>query len=479
MSFSWSSARRIGRAYRQGETTPLALVERALGVLAELDRGQPPLRAFISLHPDDVLSAALASTRRFKEGRPLGPLDGVPVAVKDEYDVLGYRTTSGTLFLGRHPAAQDALAVARLRSQGAVIFGKTNMYELGMSPSGLNPHYGSVRNPYDVERDSGGSSAGSAAAVASGIVPIALGNDGGGSLRIPAALCGVAAIKPSYGRVPTEGVRLVCWSLEHSGPMGATVDDVVLGLEGMLDERLDLPRLGRPLMGRDGPLRLGISEHWWREAEPALARSAHAAVRRLEMAGAELREIQLPHIDLALPVGIATFSVEGAAALEPFLAAGQPMSLPVRIAFDVARGISAVAFVQAQRVRRLIARDFAAALDGVDVILTPTTATAAPRYRPGSEREGGIDERKTYALVAFTFPQNLTGLPAAQVPCGYDEDGLPIGLQVIGRLGDDELTLAVAREVELASERRSPRLWRPLVEDSTGEESSPSPGLLI
>jgi Asp-tRNA(Asn)/Glu-tRNA(Gln) amidotransferase A subunit family amidase len=455
MSFCFTSAADLVAAYRDRRSDPVRVIERALAAAAALDQRQPPMRTFIALDAGDARRQAEASRARWQQGRPLGPLDGVPVAIKDEIDVAGYGTSCGTRFLGHETKSVDATTVARLRRGGAIIFGKTNMHELGVAPSGLNAHHGSARNPYDPARDTGGSSSGSGAVVAAGVVPLAMGNDGGGSVRIPAALCGVAGIKASFGRVPLDGVAMLCWSLEHSGPLGATIADLVTALAAITDEQLTLPAID----GRQ--LRVGICDAWWQWADDDLRTSARAALERV---GVSLVPIALPHIELTLPVGSATFLVEGAAAVAPYLDAKQPMSASTRIGFDVARGMTAVAYVQAQRARALIVRDFERAFAEVDLIATPTTAITAPRYHQDSVDRDELDEGTINRLIAFTMAFNLTGMPATSVPCGYDREQMPIGLQIVGPLGADLLTLALAAEVERRSERQKPQVWFPLLE---------------
>jgi len=455
MSFRFRTSEDLADAYRKGTTSPAEVAERAIEAADRFDSLDPSLRTFIDLRPEDVRAQAEASTRRFRDGAPLGPLDGVPVAIKDEFNVKGYPTTSGTAFLGGVPVDRDALVVERLRRAGAILFGKTNMHELGMGPSGINIFHGAARNPFDPARDTGGSSAGSAAAVASGIVPLALGNDGGGSIRIPAALCGVAGIKGTYGRVPTDGVELTCWSLEHSGPMGSSVADVALALRTLTGEPVPL---SAP-QGRSGRLRLGICEAWWAAADASTTKVVQAALDQLVEAGAEIVSVALPHIHLAQPVGFATFAVETAAAVMPYILADRPMSAGVRAALDLARGISATTFVQAQRARALIARDFDAALGEVDALVTPTTGISARVYEEDTLLTGELNDAAARLRTAFTFPLNLTGLPAMQVPCGFDGEGMPVGLQVIAGRGEDELALAVAAEVEKMAEKRQPRVW--------------------
>jgi Asp-tRNA(Asn)/Glu-tRNA(Gln) amidotransferase A subunit family amidase len=203
------------------------VAERALAAIA--DSQQNGLSIFVAWEQADLLAQATASAQRLREGRPLSPLDGVPVAVKDELDLRGFGTSVGTRFLGKQPAAEDSTAVARLRAAGALLLGKVNMHEIGIGVTGQNPHHGTVRNPYDPQRHTGGSSSGSAAAVAAGFCPIAIGADGGGSIRIPASLCGVVGLKPTYGRVSETGAAPLDWSVAHIGPLGATARDVALG----------------------------------------------------------------------------------------------------------------------------------------------------------------------------------------------------------------------------------------------------------
>jgi Asp-tRNA(Asn)/Glu-tRNA(Gln) amidotransferase A subunit family amidase len=450
------SIAQLAAAYREGRTTPRQVADRALESAVALDRRDPPMRLFIALDAADVRAQADAAGERHRAGRQLSLLDGVPVAIKDELDVRGYGTTCGTSFLGKTHASTDALTVARLRAAGAVIFGKTNMHEFGVAPSGVNVHHGTARNPYDPARDTGGSSSGSGAAVAAGIVPLALGNDGGGSVRIPGALCGVPSLKATFDRIPTKGVALLCWSLEHTGPIAATVEDVRLAFAVLTGEPAELPAL-------PSPLRLGVCDAWWQGAAPAARACADAAIDRLVADGAIRVPIELPHIDYSVPVGAATFIGEGAAAVEPYLRADQPMAPSVRLGFEVARGMSATTFVKAQRVRTLIARDFERAFAHCDLMVTPTTAISAPPYPADAHSDGEIDEKKISQLVHFTFALNLTGHPAAQVPCGYDADGMPLGLQLIAPHGADLLTLAAAAAVERSTPRRLPPIWHDLL----------------
>ncbi len=448
------SVAHLAAAYREGKRSPLEVCERALDAASATERMAPAMRFFVALDAEDVRAQARESSARIARGDARGPLEGVPVAIKDEFDVRGYRSTHGSAFLGAEPATHDTLVVARLREAGAVLFGKTNMHEFGAGPSGVNPHHGTARNPHDPARDTGGSSSGSAAAVAAGIVPLALGTDSGGSLRVPASLCGIASIKPSFGRVPTTGASLRAWSLEHFGPLGATVADVAAGLSVLTGESFALPADG----GIAG-LRLGVCDAWWSLASEHVARAAKQSLADLVALGARVVPVSLPHLELAPTVIAATFGVEGAASLERELARGVKLGPSARLAFELGRGMSAVSFVRSQRARTLIARDFDAALEGVDALVTPTTAVTAQRYSAAALGAGELDEAAIERLVCFTQPLNLTGHPAASVPCGHDPEGMPIGFQVITARGRDLLALSIAAEVERRHVPARPKIW--------------------
>ncbi len=450
-----TTASMIAEAYRTGRRTPREVAERALVAAEALDREPLPLRAFIHVDPRDVRARADASSARWREGRPLGPLDGVPVAIKDEIDVAGQPTTCGTAFLGREPAHADAHVVARLRAAGAVILGKTNMHELGMGPSGFNLHHGAARNPHDPARDAGGSSSGSAIAVASGVVPIALGTDSGGSLRVPGSLSGVASLKGTFGRVSTFGVRSPFRSMLCCGALGACVSDVLLASAAIAGEPMELPALPQQL-------RIAVCEGWWREAHPDVASAARRALELVR--GAIEREVELPHRELAIPLGFAVLGTEAAAAMEPHLSSNQPFSPSVRLALDLARGISPAQRLRALRARALVSRELERALDRADVLITPTTAVAAPIYRRDAFRSGAVDEGMARALTGYTLPANLAGLPAAQVPCGHDADEMPIGLQIVARRGEDLLALSVAAEIERSVAWRRPQAWHDILD---------------
>ena len=226
--FPYRTITDYARAYRNGETTPMEVAEKVLAAITASKNSTPDLKLFIAVYRDDLIAQAKASTERYLRNEPLSLLDGVPVAVKDEVDMLPYPTTVGTRIFGKEPAKQDATVVARLRNAGALLVGKTNMHEIGINPNGFNNNFGTVRNPYDPACDPGGSSSGSAAVVAAGIVPAAIGADGGGSIRIPASLCGTVGLKSTFGRISEFGAAPLGWSVGHLGPLTASVEDAAL-----------------------------------------------------------------------------------------------------------------------------------------------------------------------------------------------------------------------------------------------------------
>ncbi|MEZ5584341.1 MAG: amidase [Candidatus Competibacteraceae bacterium] len=329
------------RAYETGATTPEHVAQRALAAIFANETGELPLHLFIACQGDAVMLQAQASAQRWRAGNPLGPFDGVPVAIKDEFDLLPYGSTLGSSFLGRNPPHEEATVVKRLRDAGAVLLGKTNMHELGIGVTGLNPHYGAVRNPYQPAHCAGGSSGGSAAAVASGLCPVAIGTDGGGSIRIPAAFCGMVGLKPTYGRISGFGSPTLACSVCQPGPIGTTARDVALAYAVIAgpDSR-DRKSLIQPpvsLRGLASPdltgLTLGVYRAWFRHADSAVVARCQALLDAFVEQGAQVREIELPELDIGRIAHAVTILAELGSAVEPLRCAsprnqlGDPDSL--------------------------------------------------------------------------------------------------------------------------------------------------------
>lgn len=474
--FAFETAQDFALAYRSGASTPLAVAERLLErVQADATR-QPAMRIVVKQRAADLRAQALSSAERFRAGRPLGPLDGVPVAVKDELDLAGYATTVGTSFLGKEAAPTDAEVVARLRAAGALLFGKVNMHEIGLGVTGLNPHHGACRNPYDPARATGGSSSGSAASVAAGYGPIAIGADGGGSIRIPAAFCGVVGLKPTFGRLSEHGAAPLCWSVAHVGPIGASVHDVALayGLMAGPDPKdpnstyQPAPTL-RALELRDlEGVRLGVFRAWFEDADPAVVEACRTMLGHLEAAGARIVEVEIPELGLLNIAHTVTIVSEMLAAHAPYFQSHpEAYGMDTRLSLMLARHLKATDYLLAQRHRVRLFGHFAQVLGQVDAIVTPATACTA-HVLPADALTGGESNLELLdRIMRFMRPANFTGLPAISFPAGYDPHGLPVGMQVIGRAWEEDLLLRVARSAEEALERRAPKVHHRLLETAT------------
>lgn len=453
-------------AYASGRTTPVEVGERLVAAIEASRAGRTPLGAVLASDAEDVRGQARASAQRWAAGKQLGPLDGVPVGVKDELDQLGYPTTVGTSFWGQSPARVDATVVARMRAAGALLFGKLNMNEIGINPDGANMTHGFVRNPHDPERDTGGSSSGSAAAVAAGLCPIAIGADGGGSVRIPAALCGVSGLKATFGRISEHGAAPLCWSVAHVGPLAASTEDLAIAYAVMAgaDPR-DPISLHQPAPSLEGfgaldvaGLRVGVDRQYFAHAAPEVVAAGEAALAVLERAGARLVEVELHELDasrIAHAITILTEMVTAVARHGP----DAEFTIPTRINLAIGRSFSSADYVRAQQVRTAAIADLSAALGRADVIATPTTARTAPRIPVDHAREGWSDLTSVTQVMRYAFLGNLTGFPAVTTPVGYDARGLPIGLQLMSRPWAEHTLLRAASVLESRLEQRRARVY--------------------
>lgn len=471
--FAFETAAHFTEAYRQGKLNPVDIAQRVLEAVRSGDRMTPPMRTFIAQDEGDLLEQARAASRRYEEGHPLGPLDGVPVAVKDELDQAPYPTTVGTSFLGTEPAAADAEVVARLRRAGALLIGKTNMHEIGLGVTGVNPHHGAARNPYDPARATGGSSSGPAAAVAAGLCPLAVGADGGGSIRIPSSLCGVVGLKATFGRVSEHGAAPLCWSLAHVGPIGATARDVALGYAVMAGPDMkDVNSLGQPLPNleifgdRDlSGLTIGIYPEWFDDGDEEIVPACRKIVDGLVEAGARVKEIEIPELGLLRTVHLVTIISEMAAAhIDYYARHRKDYGLDTRLNLALARRLTSYDYIHAQRHRVRLSGHFARALKEVDVIATPATGCTAPVISEKSLKTGESNLTVTDRIMRFCPPANLTGLPAISFPAGYDSANLPIGFQVIGRHWSEALLLRIADTAEAFVGRQPPKVHTRLLE---------------
>ena len=442
-------------ALRSGRITSRALTEASLAAAAALDAD---LSAFVAMDPDGALAAADAADTAIAAGRDLGPLMGVPVAVKDIVDVAGLPTRCGSPAYPATPAATDATLVRRLRRGGAVIVGKTTTHELA-----CGVYSPPVSNPWDLSRIPGGSSGGSGAAVAAGIVPMAIGSDTGGSIRIPASLCGTVGLKATYGRVSRAGVAALAWSLDHLGPLTATVAGSAAALEALAGpDPLDpsassrpVPRYTRSLdRGIDG-LRIGVlSGAPLEPMQPDVAESFASAADLLGAHGAAMVGVDVPELEHGLAAEFGIVAPE-AGAYHRDLLRSRPDQIDPGIRTLLVAGLMMEPehYFKALQARRAIADALRRVFveNGLDALLTPTLpATAAPKDADDF-LFGDSAEPVTLAYVRTTGPFNLSGLPALSVPAGFDRDGLPIGLQIAAAPFDEETALRVGACFEAAA----------------------------
>ena len=453
-------------AYQGGRTTPLAMAERLLARIDESDRGATPLKAFVALDADDVRAQAKASTARWAAGQPLGPLDGVPVTVKDELDVAGYRTRVGTMALGPDTATADCAAVAGLRRAGAIIVGKTVMQEIGMGVFGTNAHYGAPRNPMNPAHHTGGSSSGSGAAMGAGLVPISVGADGGGSVRIPAAFCGGVGLKATFGRIPETGAAPLCWSVAYIGPLAATARDALLGFAAMAGADAHDPnsRAAPPLrfdnLERDDlvGVTIGVYRPWFRHASAEIVAACDAQLANFVKRGARVVDVDIPELELARIAHLVTITGEALASMERQVGSHRAIFGPeTRVVLALARQFTAADYVMAQRVRTRAIRHVEAALSQCDMIVTPATGLTAPAIAADSAL-GVSDVTASTEIMRFAYLLNFTGHPAISFPVGTGAHGLPIAMQAVGHAWREDLLLRLAAVAERDVPRRAPVL---------------------
>jgi len=427
-------------------------VELTTSALARIERSNPTLKAFLTVTGDEAMAQARQADAELAAGKDRGPLHGIPVAVKDLFYTRGVATTGGSPIYRNFIPQEDACAVARLKSAGAVMLGKLNMHELAYGITSANPHFGAVTNPWNAKHSPGGSSGGSGAAVAAGLVYAALGTDTGGSIRIPASFCGTVGFKPTYGRVSRRGVMPLSWSLDHVGPLAGSVRDAALVLQAIAGRdagddssarhpTVDYVPEDEPVKG----LRVGFPENFFFErldAEVELA--VRGAIARLESLGAEVRPVKLPDMAALNAVGRVILLCEASAVMAPHLKNRDQFGSDVLALLDQGRLVPATDYIQAQRLRKRMVREFAQVWSSVDCLIAPTTPNTAPRIGETTVKLGGHEEDVRLATTRLVRSMNLLGLPALSMPCGLNGAGLPIGLQII----EERLILRVGAALE-------------------------------
>jgi aspartyl-tRNA(Asn)/glutamyl-tRNA(Gln) amidotransferase subunit A len=435
---------------RSGRLSPVALTEAYLDRVQRIDKR---VQSFICL-----AGGALAQARRaeaeIKAGKWRSPLHGVPIGIKDNYLTADMPTTAGTVAPGISFPLRDAAAVARLRAAGAVIFGKTRTHEFAWG--NVTPP---TRNPWDPERVPAGSSGGSGAAVAARLCAAALGSDTGGSIRMPASLCGTVGLKPTFGRVSRDGVVPHSWSLDHAGPLTRSVGDAALMLNvlaghdatdpGSADRAV--PDYTAALGQSIADLRIGVCRnHFFERNEIDVEAAVERAIDSFATAGAAIKDVAIPNLRYGLG---AIFTIELASSTayhDRSLQAGRTVHYQpdVRTLVEIGRFVTASDYLKAEQFRRVLIEDFRRILEEVDVLVTPTMPLTAWKVGEWSVAIGGNEESVLAASWRLTYPFNLTGMPAISLPCGFDRRGLPIGLQIAGRPFDEATVLRAADAYE-------------------------------
>ncbi len=465
------TARAWAAAYREGRVTPTEVVARAIAEARRLEEARPAMSCFVTIDAEGATRDAALSARRWAEGAPLGPLDGVVVPIKEELDIAGHGYRLGMAILEGDPQAVDATAVARLRAAGAIILGQTIMTEVGMSPLGGNVQRPMPRNVHRVDRVAGGSSTGSAVAVASGLAPVAIGSDGGGSIRIPAAFNGVFGIKPTFGRVSRHGDGFD-GTVDHVGPIGASAHDLAALLEiaGGPDPADPITHgapeiapgslvaaLGRGVRG----LKIGVLEGELEAARPAVARACRVALDALEREGAELVPVGMSLAPHAAGIGYLTIGLETfVALLGPRRRRWRELGPDLQLLMRLLESFEPGDYLDAQCLRATLRAQAADRLREVDVLALPTTVGVAPGVTALDLAQGFADTPALHDACRFSFLGNLTGLPCGTAPVGLGEADLPVGLQIVGDAFDEASVLAVLAHLERlgVARTRAPRV---------------------
>jgi aspartyl-tRNA(Asn)/glutamyl-tRNA(Gln) amidotransferase subunit A len=451
---------------RAGEVTSTALTTAYLDRISVLD---PAVRAFITVADERALERAAALDATFVRQGPVGPLHGVPVAVKDNIDTAGVLTTAGSAFFATRVPERDATVVERLDAAGAVLVGKTALHEFAFGGTTQNPHHGLCRNPWDLDRIPGGSSGGSGAALGAGLCAAALGTDTGGSVRIPGALNGVTALRPTRGSVSASGVFPVSWTLDTVGPMARSALDVAAVLEVVVGYDADDPGSlcapsPAPLDDGLSGLRIGIPRGFlFDEVDQEVDAAVRAGAQSLSELGATIEDIEIPGAADAVDVATKIIWAEALAVHR-----GRLDEKPEQFGDDVRRrlgsgvGLTGADYAELRQDARIWARRVAELLARVDVVLHPTTAIVAPFA------EGADTIETTRQLTRFTYGWSLAGVPALSLPCGFSSDGMPIGMQLVAAAWRDRLLLDVGIAYQQATDWHTRAPVLPTVAGSSG-----------
>jgi aspartyl-tRNA(Asn)/glutamyl-tRNA(Gln) amidotransferase subunit A len=438
----------IGAALRSKTLSVRELTEETLRRVSEAN---PRLNAFITVTEAAARARAAALDDDLARGIDRGPLHGIPIAHKDNIFTRGVRTTSGSKIFAEFVPKKDAAIVSQLNDAGAVMIGKTGLHEFAYGITSNNPHFGAIRNPWDPGRIPGGSSGGSAAALAARLVPLATGTDTGGSIRIPASFCGVVGLKPTYERVSRRGVMPLGLTLDHAGLLARTVRDVALGfsLIGKHSSGYRPPAHADHRGTSMGGMRIGVPENFFVDRiAPEVMLSFRAAVQTAAVLGAHVVEIRLPDPEALNAVGRLVQLAEVSALLARYLDRRGDIGRDILVLVEQGRLIPAVDYLNAQRVRRVLAGEFSKIWRNLDCLMTPATPMTAPKIGETSVTLGSFTEDVRTAATRLARPFNVLGWPALALPCGFSSTGLPIGLQLVAPPQQEDTLLQAGAALE-------------------------------
>ncbi|EGG16468.1 amidase family protein [Cavenderia fasciculata] len=449
------SALKYNKAYVDKSTNAVAVAKAFVECQKHSDAQPIPLKAFISVREDDILEQAAKSQERWEAGTPLSILDGVPISIKDELNMKGYRTTCGTAFLRDSPVWQvDSDCAERLRNMGAILVGKNNMHEIGISTLGYNVHYGFTRNPFNLDYYPGGSSSGSASTVSSGLNPISIGCDGGGSIRVPAALCGVVGLKPTYARTSHTGCFDLCYSVGHVGPIASSVIDCAIGYaalagkdprdhqtlvqpDPLIPNFSKIPK-EKPLTG----LRIGIYQDYVDDCTEEIRISFKKSIEILVEQGAQVVPIKINHLlYIRLAQAVIILSEMNNSMSKYMGKYKNQFHLDTRASLSMMEFVSGGEYLHSCRIRTYAINQLKAIFENVDIIVTPSTASTSPEIRPSVLATGESNLTAVAELMKYAFLGNITGVPGLTIPVSVDKNNLPIGLQLMGRWWEEDLLL--------------------------------------
>ena len=468
LEICYQTAASLSRLLQQGEISPVEIVE---AHLSRIRATEPTLNSYITLLPDAALAAARQAETDLRAGRSRGPLHGIPVALKDLFHTGGVRTTSGSRIFDTFTPTHDGAVAARLRHAGAILLGKLNMHQFAYGPTGENPDYGPMHNPWNPDLVTGGSSGGSGSAIAAGQCTIATGTDTGGSIRIPAALCGIVGLKPTYGRVSRRGLTPLAWTMDHPGPMTRTVADAALTLQAIAGHdpqdvasaNLPVPDYAAALTPAPDLRGLRIAaprQYFDAPLDPEVRQSVTAALTVLESLGAEIHDVDFPEYNDAAAISTTILMAEASAAFRDLLQTDAPQIYePVRLRLEAGLFITAADYLRAQQARAVFDRAARRLLTDADLIAGPTAPVTAPPLFQQQVQAGEHQINTVAALTQYTRPYNLTGFPAISVPCGFSANNLPIGLQLAAPPYHEPTLLQAAHAYEQATDwhtRRPP-----------------------